>query len=543
MLREKEVKQAYRVNFLTISLKFFFSMNPMLVSLTGFAVYCALGKTLVAAVAFPALTLFDQLRFPLTMVPRQVAQVVTARVSVNRIEAFFAMEEMTPSHQHSRKSSVPIGAVQVSDATFTWGSLREKPTLRNISLVIDPGWLVIIIGEVGSGKSSLLAALLGEMRKENGEVLMSGSVAYTSQDTWIANATVRDNILMGRPFDADRYQGVLRACALEADLQILPGGDHSEIGEKGINLSGGQKHRVALARAAYGDSDLVLLDDPLSAVDAHVGRHLFDACIRGLMVAKTRLLVTHQLQYVPFADRVVLFKDGRVSEFDTYEALQRKGVDISGIGVGEDENDVETETTATTEEADLSADQSVVRQESSVFNSSTARPWRSAGPYRNTTRDRQEYHGILTKAEKREKGAVKQGVYQQYIRSFGQSYKIGFIIFTLYTTASAFRGVKDWWIARWSEDMVHSAKGTNNAFYITIYGTLTMAVMIFTFLRSYVLLSGTMAAARKVGLSCEHGMGMQRHAVGPVLAECLLDVLAVTRQTSRQCFSHADGIL
>jgi ATP-binding cassette, subfamily C (CFTR/MRP), member 1 len=228
----------------------------------------------------------------------------------------------------------------------------------------------MVVGSVGSGKSSLLAAVLGELRpsassSSSSSVLSSriaGSVAYTQQDPWIVNATLRDNILMGdatfsptfsstslpsssssTPFksmppgvDAARYAAALDACALRPDLSILPAGEATEIGEKGVNLSGGQRHRVALARACYADADVYLLDDPLSAVDAHVGRHLFDKCVLGLLGSKTRVLVTHQLQYLPAADEVLVLREGRIAERGTYAELAARGVDFHRL-VGDDE--------------------------------------------------------------------------------------------------------------------------------------------------------------------------------------------------------------
>ena len=180
-------------------------------------------------------------------------------------------------------------------ASFSWAS-GGPPAVRELWLDVAPGQLVVVVGRVGAGKSSLLSALLGELHQLRGSLQVRGSVAYTSQDSWIQNATLKDNILMGRGWDAARYERTIAACALGPDLAILPAGDASEIGEKGINLSGGQKARVALARAVYGGADVCLLDDPLSAVDAHVGRHLMDHAVCGMMGGAARVLVTHQLQ-------------------------------------------------------------------------------------------------------------------------------------------------------------------------------------------------------------------------------------------------------
>lgn len=188
-----------------------------------------------------------------------------------------------------------------------------------------------IVGSVGSGKSSLLSAILGEMVHIDGKVNTYGTIAYLQQQAWIQNATLRDNILFGKPYDKDRYEKILEACALKTDLEILPGGDETEIGEKGINLSGGQKQRVSLARAIYTDADIYLLDDPLSAVDSHVGKHIFNHVIgpKGLLGNKTRVLVTHAITYLPQTDQVAVIKDGYISENGSYEELLAKKGDFS----------------------------------------------------------------------------------------------------------------------------------------------------------------------------------------------------------------------
>lgn len=185
-----------------------------------------------------------------------------------------------------------------------------------------------MVGTVGSGKSSLISAFLGEMEKLSGKVNTYGSIAYVSQQAWIQNATLKDNILFGQPLNTELYEKVIEACALKPDLSILPGGDMTEIGEKGINLSGGQKQRVSLARAVYANADIYILDDPLSAVDSHVGKHIFDKVIgpKGILKNKTKLLVTHGITYLPQTDQILVIKDGEVSESGTYrELLDRKG--------------------------------------------------------------------------------------------------------------------------------------------------------------------------------------------------------------------------
>nr|CAD7593712.1 unnamed protein product [Timema genevievae] len=228
--------------------------------------------------------------------------------------------------------------IVVENGTFSWGS-DDPPVLKNINLKLPQGSLVAVVGTVGSGKSSLISALLGELDKLTGRVNTKGSIAYVPQQAWIQNCTLRDNIIFGKSMDHSTYLRVIEACALKPDLEMLPAGDQTEIGEKainvclcfilqGINLSGGQKQRVSLARAVYNNADLYLMDDPLSAVDSHVGKHIFENVIgpAGMLRKKTRMLVTHGITFLPEVDLIVVLKDGEVSEEGTYkELLEKKG--------------------------------------------------------------------------------------------------------------------------------------------------------------------------------------------------------------------------
>jgi ATP-binding cassette, subfamily C (CFTR/MRP), member 1 len=193
--------------------------------------------------------------------------------------------------------------------------------LTGIDMEVRAGELCMVCGPVGSGKSSLLGALLGETKRDGGSVRLSGRVAYAAQQPWIMNATLRDNILFGAPWSEERYARVVEVCALRQDLDVLPAGDKTEIGEKGINLSGGQKARVSLARAVYQDADIYLLDDPLSAVDVHVSRHIFEECIVGYLAGKTRVLVTHQVQYLPRSDAVMVIDKGSVAAAGSFTTV------------------------------------------------------------------------------------------------------------------------------------------------------------------------------------------------------------------------------
>lgn len=237
--------------------------------------------------------------------------------------------ETLESPSSGRPAAANESTIKQSDAIHEDQS--SAFAIRNISFDIKKGELVAIVGTVGSGKSSILSALVGEMRKGPGLVRLSGTIGFCAQVPWIMNATVRENILFGRPYDKVRYDEIVYAAALEHDFEVLPNGDETEIGERGITISGGQKQRINVARAAYHDADIVLLDDPLSAVDAHVGKHLFEKCILGVLGSKTRLLVTHQLNFLPQVDRILVIKEGIISEQGSYADLIREGQEFGKI--------------------------------------------------------------------------------------------------------------------------------------------------------------------------------------------------------------------
>uniref|UniRef100_A0A8D0HCQ5 Canalicular multispecific organic anion transporter 1 n=1 Tax=Sphenodon punctatus TaxID=8508 RepID=A0A8D0HCQ5_SPHPU len=302
-IRARELKGLLHFAYLQSVSIFAFSCAPFLVSVASFAVYVLVDEThmLDAQKAFTAISLFNVLRFPLAMLPMVISSMVQTSVSVERLEHYLAGEDLDTS------------AIRRSQGDPQSGDWRA-----------DPG--------------SQRATSLGSRHRdgEGGPVLIAwmcpplppqGSVAYVPQQAWIQNATLKDNILFGSVLEETRYHQVLEACALLPDLQLLPGGDLTEIGEKGINLSGGQKQRVSLARAVYSDADIYLLDDPLSAVDAHVGRHLFEKVLGpdGLLQHKTRVLVTHSVSFLLQTDEIVVLEAGAVSEHGSYGTLLANG--------------------------------------------------------------------------------------------------------------------------------------------------------------------------------------------------------------------------
>ncbi|OQR98564.1 ATP-binding Cassette (ABC) Superfamily [Achlya hypogyna] len=272
---------------------------PIFVTIASLGTYTlVLHKTLSAAKVFTALSLFSMLRFPMMALPQVIANLMQALVATRRIRDFLALQEKdttevwTPATHPTEARAFAGLDIALRHGTFGWTA--DAPLFQGLNLSIAKGELVVVHGVVGAGKSSLLAALLGEMHKApEGQVFLGGDVAYFSQQPWIQNMTIRENILFGRPYNRQKYTAVLEACALAKDLALFPAGDRTEIGQKGVNVSGGQKARISLARACYSDADIFLLDSPLSAVDAIVQNDIFTKCFLGLLAKKTVVLVTH----------------------------------------------------------------------------------------------------------------------------------------------------------------------------------------------------------------------------------------------------------
>ncbi|KAI9844589.1 MAG: hypothetical protein M1838_002113 [Thelocarpon superellum] len=325
---------------------------PLIITFMSFLLYTMVEKKdLLPSIAFPALSLFTLLRLPLDQLTNTVAKVQEAHVSVNRIEKFLAEAETDKYQQLEDEEEKRMGPViGLKNATLTWGGRADahasRPfTLARMNIDFVVGGLNLIIGPTGSGKTSLLMALLGEMSLRHGTVFLpqtlrretlrpdpatglTDGVAYCAQQAWLLNATIRHNILFGRPYDEDRYREVLVACALEHDLDILDAGDATLVGEKGVTLSGGQKQRVALARALYSTARHLLLDDCLSAVDAHTGKWIFDRGIRGrLMADRTCILVTHDTALcLPHARHIVTLDQGSITAQGPPAAIWASGV-------------------------------------------------------------------------------------------------------------------------------------------------------------------------------------------------------------------------
>uniref|UniRef100_H2Z8G2 Multidrug resistance-associated protein 1 n=1 Tax=Ciona savignyi TaxID=51511 RepID=H2Z8G2_CIOSA len=521
-IRNKELKELRKAAYLNAASSFTFVCAPFLVSLTTFAVYVLSDEknVLDAQKAFVSLSLFNILRFPLMMLPMVVTSLVQASVSLQRLESFLNNEELDQFNvDHSAASE---NAIRVDGASFRWDQDEEEDVLQNISMTVPEGSLVAIVGQVGCGKSSLVSAMLGDMEKVTGSVSVKGSVAYVPQQPWIQNLTVRDNITFGKDLNICKYQDTVEACELKSDFEMLPASDQTEIGERGINLSGGQKQRVAIARAVYQDADVYLFDDPLSAVDSHVGKNIFDNVLgpKGCLKKKTRILVTHGLAFLPQVDKIFVLVNGRITEVgDYYELIEKNGAFaefLRNYAVSEEDDQFkEGDPTVMSIASDIYSisDQEVEDLDLNEIPAEDARKKQSMGQFvhgpsckyvalkkkmkeEKTCQlppEKKEKNKLI-ESEKAETGNVKLSVFLSYMSSIG--FFLCFLICMFFIVQNAAQVYANIWLSDWSNDELNP-DGTQNGTEIrlAVYGSLGFIQALFVMASSFTLTYGSVAAA------------------------------------------------
>ncbi|KAJ5724696.1 hypothetical protein N7493_006424 [Penicillium malachiteum] len=478
---------------------------PVFASMLAFVTYALTSHNLHPANVFSSLALFNSLRMPLNMVPLVLGQVGDAITALARIQEFLLAEEQADDIERIEAMK---NAIEVEDASFTWERLpstqaaskdtskadkkaaklleasqanekkyeAEQPTepfkLSHINLEVGRNELLAVIGTVGCGKSSLLSALAGDMRVTGGKLRMSTTRAFCPQYAWIQNTSVRKNILFGKEYDEAWYNEVVEACALTPDLEILPNGDATEIGERGITVSGGQKQRLNIARAIYFNAELVLMDDPLSAVDAHVGRHIMDKAICGLLKDRCRILATHQLHVLSRCDRIVVMDEGRIHAVDTFDNLMRDNELFQRLmsTSGQENSEEESENS---EEDDIDE-----VDEKKASGKEVVQPGKPAN--------------LLMQDEEKATSSVGWSVWKAYIRASGSYWNAVGILFFL-ALANVANVWTSLWLSYWTSDKYPQL---NTAKYIGIYASLGASVVIIMFMFSTYMTTCTTNSSR-----------------------------------------------
>ncbi|KAI9439889.1 ABC transporter [Lactarius indigo] len=474
--------------------------TPALASVVAFIVYAGSGHQLKPAVIFSSLTWFQLIRVPLIMLPRSLSAIADARNAIGRLQECFTAELVSETLVQDPELKY---AVEIDNASFTWdgpppdlnegkevkgknkslSDPRPNPVpvsepnevkeeamfkLKHIDIRVPRGQLVAIVGAVGSGKTSLLQGLIGEMRRTEGSVRVGGSVAYCPQSAWIQNATIRDNICFGRAFEAERYWKAVHDACLEPDLDVLPNGDMTEVGERGISLSGGQKQRVNICRAIYSRSDILILDDPLSALDAHVGESVFNNVLLDNSSGATRILVTHALHFLPKVDHIYFMVDGRITEDGTFEEMMANGDDF-----------------ARTFDEFVTKDQTESKGKSDVDIEDDTDE--------NVKRRAAKRGAQLMQVEERNTGAINFRVYKQYIQS-GNGVVLVPVLFVTLVLMQVSMVLSSYWLVWWQEREWRRPQG----FYMGIYATLGVGQALAAFLNGTAIAFIVYSASRRM---------------------------------------------
>ncbi|XP_002967127.2 putative ABC transporter C family member 15 [Selaginella moellendorffii] len=473
-------------SFLTqAAIIFLFWTSPMIIGVVTFGTCVVLKIPLTTGKVLSTLATFRVLQEALITLPDCISALSQTRVSLDRLSKFLHEPELQ-ADAVSRTNDQDPTVILVEAADFSWDESPEKLSLSRVNLEVKTGMTVAVCGKVGSGKSSLLSCLLGEIPRLSGKVQVTGRTSYVGQTAWIQSGKIEDNVLFGSLMDRSKYDRVLEMCQLKRDLEVLPFGDQTEIGERGINLSGGQKQRIQLARALYQDADIYLLDDPFSAVDVETGTQIFKECVLNALASKTVILVTHQVEFLPVADLILVLNDGRITQSGTYTQLLQAKTDFSVlVGAHNKAMEVMNQADKTLDSVDNTVEGILDNEEKKeVQKSDEHEAQAKAGKAEQ-----------LVQEEEREKGSVGLQVYWNYCTAV---YKGGLIPCILATQLLflLFQIASNWWMAR-ETPATAVAPEFDPARLIIGYGGFSFGASLFVLLRVLLLNVIGLATAQK----------------------------------------------
>ncbi|TMW67965.1 hypothetical protein Poli38472_007637 [Pythium oligandrum] len=495
-VRKDELKNLFRLRMMaSISITLLWGM-PMFISIVTFGTYALVLKNeLSPSIVFTSLALFQLIQGPLRQVTNVIIMLIQSKVALERATAFLEMEEIDPSNVQTIDSPVADQYIMkntiiaIEQGEFCWDEGAVQ--LRDVNLNIKAGEFYVIHGPVGCGKSSFCSALLGDMVKTKGTVYVGGTVAYCSQQPWIQNMTVRDNITFGLPYERKKYEKIIDACALTKDLSSLPAGDMTEIGERGINLSGGQKARVALARACYSDASIFILDSPLSAVDAIVQNEIYNKCLLGLLRHKTIILITHNPEIIAseyITHAVTIDERGKLVE--THRIQSRPTHDSLVSPLASRVYTMETFEVAVDKQGCREMNQDAVIKEEDALEQAEELP--IVSPFKranrksfveieNDTDSANKEAGRLIKDEARAEGRVKNHVFAAYYHALG-GLPVVMLLLLPQVLGQAVQISSDFWLGSWSSDSLSGSTITTET-RLGVYSLMGLGVAVMVMCR------------------------------------------------------------